>query len=143
MRLNTHDVADVLKRGKRVRPAVSNLIKVCVDARVLNRTVPVIDVTCEVNPPVTPAKKTGARIAVAVPKRLLKRAVERNLVKRWFREAFRQHPTSLVSVDILLTLTAKIKVKDLNEKAQLKQQLSDLLASVEVRSSPRKTRAHN
>jgi ribonuclease P protein component len=143
MRLNTRDVSSLLKRGKRVRPVASSPLKVCIDARVLSRVASVIDVMCEINPAAAPVKKTGARIAVAVPKRLLKKAVDRNLVKRWFREAIRQHPARWVSADILLTLTAKIKVKDSHERALLKKQLSNLLASVEGLSSARKTRARN
>ena len=143
MRLNTHDVSSLLKRGKRVKPVVSNSLKVCVDARVLSRSAPMINAACEVQPSEAPKQKAGARIAIAVPKRLLKKAVDRNLVKRWFREALRLHAARLVSADMLLTLTANVKVKDSNEKAQLKRQISDLLASVEELSSSRKTRARN
>lgn len=44
------------------------------------------------------------RIAIAVPKRILKSAVDRNRVKRVIRETFRQHPVRGLPVDMLVTL---------------------------------------
>jgi ribonuclease P protein component len=47
------------------------------------------------------------RIALAAPKRLLKRAIDRNRVKRVLREAFRQTPALRAApVDLLITLTS-------------------------------------
>jgi ribonuclease P protein component len=141
MRLNTRDVASVLKHGKRVRPMVSASTKAVVDVRVLGS--PDVGVVREAESLAKPAPKPGARIAIAVPKRLLKKAVERNLVKRWIREALRQHGARLVAADMLLTLTAKVNLKDASEKAHLKQQISDLFVRVEALSSTRKSQAHN
>lgn len=50
----------------------------------------------------------GARLAISVPKRLEKRAVSRNRIKRWVREAFRQHPIKTHPVDLLVSLTTRI-----------------------------------
>lgn len=46
------------------------------------------------------------RFALAVPKRLLKRAVDRNLVKRHLREAIRHSDLRSVPVDTIITLRA-------------------------------------
>lgn len=50
------------------------------------------------------------RIAIAVPKRILKRAVDRNRIKRAIREAFRHHGVRVANVDLLVTLRSKVKV---------------------------------
>jgi ribonuclease P protein component len=46
----------------------------------------------------------GARIGLIIPKRLVRRAVMRNLLKRLVREAFRQTSGSLPAVDAVLRL---------------------------------------
>ena len=143
MRLNSCDVANVLKRGKRVRPVVTAPTKAVVDARVLGSSEVGVARLREGEPLTKLSPKSGARIASAVPKRLLKKAVQRNSVKRWIREVLRQHGARLVAADMLLTLTAKVDLKNAGEKAHLKQQISDLFARVEALSSARKTLAHN
>ena len=143
MRLSTNDVSILLKRGKRLRPAVLGVAKVYVDARVLSHTVLAVVVARMANPTTTVPPKMSARIAIAVPKRFLKKAVDRNLVKRWFREALRLHAARTVSADMLLTLIAKVKVNDSSEKAHLKLQINDLLAGIEARSLPSETRERN
>ena len=50
------------------------------------------------------------RIAIAVPKRILKSAVDRNRVKRVIRETFRQHPVRGLPVDMLVTLRSDVQV---------------------------------
>ena len=47
------------------------------------------------------------RIAIAVPKRIHKLAVDRNRIKRMIREAFRQNRVRVASVDMLVTLQAR------------------------------------
>ena len=55
----------------------------------------------------SPAHADASRIVVSVPKRLFKRAVKRNLLKRRIREAYR-HQKGLISapVDILFVYSA-------------------------------------
>ena len=57
--------------------------------------------------PAPEGSATASRIVVSVPKRLFKRAVKRNLLKRRIREAYR-HQKALLSapVDILFVYTA-------------------------------------
>jgi len=43
-----------------------------------------------------------ARLGMAVPKRQLKRAVDRNRIKRLIRESFRQHQAQLRGLDIVV-----------------------------------------
>jgi ribonuclease P protein component len=47
---------------------------------------------------------TGARLGLVIPKRLARRAVLRNQIKRLAREAFRQALPTLPAVDIVLRL---------------------------------------
>lgn len=141
MRLNTRDVSSVLKLGKRVRPVVSAPAKAVIDARVWGGLG--ADAVRDGELLEKLGSKPGARIAIAVPKRLLKKAVDRNLVKRWIREALRQHGARLIAADILLTLIAKVNLKDASEKAHLKQQIGDLFARVEALLATRKNQAHN
>jgi RNase P protein component len=150
MRLNTRDVSTVLKRGKRVRPepvldsdkvsAAARPTAHCIEARVITRS-----------PEMTPLHPweasrvvaSGTRLAVAVPKRLLKKAVERNLVKRWMREVLRQHQARKISMDVLLTLTAKINVKLAGESSRVRREINDLLFTVDSLSSKRKLPIRN
>ena len=44
------------------------------------------------------------RLAISVPKRILKRATDRNYIKRVIREEFRQHEVRARPVDVLITL---------------------------------------
>jgi len=48
---------------------------------------------------------TGARLGLVIPKRLARRAVLRNQIKRLAREAFRQFLPVLPAMDLVLRLT--------------------------------------
>lgn len=71
-----------------------------------------------------------ARLGIAVPKKLLKTAVHRNVVKRIAREVFRQTRLRLDGRDYVLRLAVKIDLKrqPLDRKA-LAQDIRSLLAS--------------
>lgn len=76
------------------------------------------------------------RIAIAVPKRMLKFAVDRNRVKRVIREQFRQHQIRACPVDVLVTLqrqmTTKKKPQRINksERDRLRVTFAQLLRDV-------------
>jgi ribonuclease P protein component len=82
-----------------------------------------------------------ARIAVAVPKRLLKRSVDRNRVKRWMREAFRQHNARDWVGDVLLTLSSKPKLREPIAQAEIQRQLIALVAQIGAQNRPKPSNA--
>lgn len=77
-----------------------------------------------------------ARIAIAVPKRILKFAVDRNRVKRIIREQFRQDQVRVRPVDVLVTLQRQISTKkkqpriNKSERGQLRAAFAQLLRDV-------------
>lgn len=79
------------------------------------------------------------RIAIAVPKRILKSAVDRNRVKRVIREEFRQHAVRRLPVDMLVTLHNKVvapsgeSMTQKHENYQLRGSLKQLLRDVSRR----------
>lgn len=75
-----------------------------------------------------------ARLGIAVPKKLLKTAVHRNVVKRIAREVFRQTRLLLDARDYVLRLAVKIdpKRQQLDRKA-LAQDIRILLANRQTR----------
>lgn len=85
-RLDQAGVTNVLKTGRRVQGEPADL-----SARFVLRVA--------IPPP--------GRIAIAVPKRILKRAVDRNYVKRIVREGFRHHAVKQEALDVLVSLQAK------------------------------------
>lgn len=67
----------------------------------------------------------GARIGLVVARRLLKRAVDRNLVKRIAREAFRAARRRLTSADLVLRLAAAPAGID---RREIRSEIDGLLA---------------
>lgn len=63
-----------------------------------------------------PNRMRGARLGLVVPKRILKRAVDRNRTKREIRESFRLARPTLPAWDIVVVLTARGDVRDSAEE---------------------------
>lgn len=95
MRLATAEVKSLLVRGKRT---VAHADGMTLAGKTVIR---------ETTEPAVRGGFAGARLALAVPKRHLKRAVDRNRVKRALREAFRLDPAMrAANVDLMVTLTS-------------------------------------
>jgi ribonuclease P protein component len=81
-----------------------------------------------------PAGNTEARLGLVVGKKLLKRAVDRNTVKRIVREQFRHCRAGLPAVDLVVRLAAKPAPLDRKLLAD------DFLALLEKLQRPRNKR---
>jgi ribonuclease P protein component len=53
---------------------------------------------------VSPGRPGMSRFGIAIARRVMPSAVQRNRVKRALREAFRRHPVKLVGVDVVAAL---------------------------------------
>jgi len=76
---------------------------------------------------VRPSELDTARLGLVVAKKLARRAVLRNLIKRLARETFRLRRTALPRCDIVVRLTAS--PRDATRKA-LREELEQLLGKV-------------
>lgn len=66
----------------------------------------------------------SGRIGLVIPKKHLRRAVDRNVVKRIARDTFRHRQTDFIGLDIVVLVKGKFESDDL--KAQTRHEL-DLL----------------
>ncbi len=150
LRLNKADVAAVLKLGKKIRvtpmtqplslsqsgPNATNKnasSKFSLKAHIPERRGANVLLTARASG--VREKYPQSRIAIAVPKRLLKLAVSRNAVKRWIREAFRLHAMRHNAADILVTLELKLNPKSTAERQAAQYELQRLFAEA-VRRLP-------
>ena len=72
-------------------------------------------------------ENAGARLGLVVAKRLLRRSVDRNLIRRLAREHFRLMRCQLPSRDLILRLAAKPKALD---RRALAEEIRSLLAKM-------------
>ena len=70
---------------------------------------------------------SGARLGLVVAKRLLRRSVDRNLIRRLVREHFRMMRCRLSSRDVILRLAAKPETLD---RRALAEEIKGLLAKM-------------
>jgi ribonuclease P protein component len=92
MRLASAEVKYLLGHGKRLSASVADLV-----------------LTSRSAAPTAQTPRRGAvsaGIALSVPKRRLKRAVDRNRVKRILREEFRRHELRSLPLEVLVTVTS-------------------------------------
>jgi ribonuclease P protein component len=73
----------------------------------------------------------GARLGLVVAKKLLPRAVDRNLLRRLARESFRRTRSRLPSRDLILRLAARPEQLDRRALAEEIQRLFDRMTSAE------------
>jgi ribonuclease P protein component len=92
MRLASVEVKHLLGHGQRLSASVADLVLTSRSAASVAQT--------------TRRGALAAGIALSVPKRQLKRAVDRNRAKRILREAFRQHELRSAPLEILVTVTS-------------------------------------
>ena len=76
-----------------------------------------------------PAEAEGARLGLVVAKRLLRRSVDRNLVRRLARECFRTMRPDLLSRDLVLRLASRPAQLD---RKNLASEIRSLLEKVTV-----------
>ena len=107
MRLASAEVKRLLAHGRRSNAAVEGIV-------LASRTLARQSGAGDNNRPAiggTLGDHAGsARVALAVPKRQLKRSVDSNRVKRILRETFRQHQVRDADIDILVTLNGVPKL---------------------------------
>jgi ribonuclease P protein component len=92
MRLASAEVKQLLDHGQRASASVADLV-------LTSRSAVPSAVT-------TRRGAIAAGIALSVPKRQLKRAVDRNRAKRILRETFRQHELRSAPLELLVTVTS-------------------------------------
>jgi ribonuclease P protein component len=92
MRLASAEVKQLLDHGQRLSASVADLV---LTSRSLI-----------LSAPTSRRGKFSAGIALSVPKRQLKRAVDRNRAKRILREEFRRHELRSVPLEVLVTVTS-------------------------------------
>lgn len=78
-----------------------------------------------------------ARMAIAVPKKLLKSAVARNRIKRVVREAFRAHAALKVAqAHFLVTFKSRSDCRHLTARRDLREELGGLFNEAARRAKP-------
>ncbi len=100
MRLTSPEVKVLLLRGQRQSVGAQRIT-------FMARTLPQEVISGDQN---------TAKLAIAVPKRLLKRAIDRNRAKRVLRESFRLHELRAAPLNSLITLTASPKSSQLTRR---------------------------
>ena len=79
---------------------------------------------------VSPALTPAARFGMSVGRRAAKLSVHRNYVKRRAREAFRRHDVKQAPIDVVMTLTSKFELAQVDA---LVEELEGLLDRVRAR----------
>jgi len=131
----TTDVSSALPSRKRLdQPGVLAILK---RGKRLNR------VDFELRFLISPADggASGGKLAISVPKRLLKSAVARNRIKRLVREEFRGHRVSAASLHMLVSYKARNDGRDAALRRHLREELASLFDDASLRRQVDRTRA--
>jgi ribonuclease P protein component len=72
---------------------------------------------------------TWARLGMSIAARILRRAVDRNRVRRLIRESFRMHQQQLPSVDVVIGARSAVKGAD---RARLRAALEGLWGKIAI-----------
>lgn len=116
MRLSEHDAKRVLGDGRRIGSGST------------------LPISAKVSP--QPDSLGHIRYAAAIPKRLLKRAVDRNALKRQIREAIRSSPLRNQSVDVIFNLHKALELRVATRRKALRAQLDQQMALLSKKSVP-------
>lgn len=85
----------------------------------------------------TPAEKGEAKVLISVPKRLMKKAVDRNYAKRLIREAYRQNKHTLTerlsAGNLSLNLALHLTHRDDVCFEKIKQDICHIIRTLEKR----------
>lgn len=120
MRLQQYGVGMVLKEGRSVR--ANGTTRAFISIKLLSRAA-----EGRAFLPGGAVNLSHARMAISVPKRLLKLAVDRNRFKRWVREAFRHHEIRVLPVDLLVSLTQRVEVANGSPNGLTQEAIKDAL----------------
>jgi ribonuclease P protein component len=84
-----------------------------------------------------PNDLTWARLGMSIAARLLRRAVDRNRVRRLIRESFRVHQLGLPPLDIVIGARVAVKTADnVRLRSALEQLWQKIAASCVISSAP-------
>jgi len=118
MRLHQRGVALVLKQGRMVRADCPSKT-VEPNKRLSAVSIKYLSATTDIS--YQCGSIAHARIAISVPKRLLKSAVDRNQFKRWVRESFRRHEIRALPVDMLISLTQRVDATEMGSGGSIQR----------------------
>ena len=121
MRLQQYGVGMVLKEGRSVR--ANGIMPAFISIKLLSRAAKE-----RVVQPGGTVNLSHARMAISVPRRLLKLAVDRNRFKRWVREAFRHHEIRVLPVDLLVSLIQRVEVANGPPNGLTQEAIKDALS---------------
>ncbi|HEY6896267.1 MAG TPA: ribonuclease P protein component [Rhodocyclaceae bacterium] len=82
-----------------------------------------------------PAEITGPRLGLVVPKRLVRRSVDRNLIRRVAREVFRIRRSAMPGFDLVLRVARKLPVAREEVRPLLRQDFTALLDRLAQRAA--------
>lgn len=83
-----------------------------------------------------PNERGGARLGLVIAKKLARRAVLRNLLKRLGRESFRQVRSALPSFDLVLRLAKPVASAGRATRQQARAEIDALLGRLRERAAP-------